>query len=268
MTALDDRPASDTPEQIIARADAEIAEADAALAALEERVLDDDPNVGPDDIEQARSRKYFAGLARKRAEKKATALREAEAKQARTVAILEARRLLDEVPQADVDQALKAASDAMQQLRETVRAHNDARARAIAVLNRCPAIEQTVAERGVQAPALGYARLTGAYSGHGQVDKVWALWVDHKPRPALDENQLMDAARKAPAVADDKDRQAAAARSAARRLAADVALWRSNWPAFEALGAGRRKAAVESTGMTWDQYLTAPGRPRLNPNAL
>ncbi|MEV0209431.1 hypothetical protein AB0H97_29960 [Streptomyces sp. NPDC050788] len=203
MTALDERPTGDTPEAILAAADHEIAEADAALAALEERVLDDDPEVGPEEIEQARSKRYFAGLAKRRAERKAAALREAEAEQARTAAYAEARRLLDEVPQADVDQALAAASEAMTALRAAVRARNEARDRALQVLRACPAIEATerptVHHRGEQpwqGPEFGLVTVD-AY----RTDR-WQLYVNGRSLPRLDEETLLDQARKAPATAD------------------------------------------------------------------
>jgi hypothetical protein len=230
MTALDERPTGDTPEAILAAADHEIAEADAALAALEERVIADDPEVGPEQIEQARSKRYFAGLAKRRAERKAAALREAEAAQARTLAILEARKILDEAPQADVDQALAAASEAMTALRAAVRARNEARDRALAVLQACPAIEAVARERGQRGPEFGIVRNDG-YSG----DR-WQLWADGRPLPRLDENTLLDRARKAPDTADYEAAQAAAeqareraqadreARRAARRANDDNAL--------------------------------------------
>ncbi|EPD62393.1 hypothetical protein [Streptomyces sp. HGB0020] len=211
---------ADSPEAILAAADAEIAEADAALENLEQRVLDDDPEVGPEQIEQARSRRYFAGLGRKRAERKATALREAEATQARTVAMIEARRILDEVPQADVDQALAAAGEAMQKLRDVVRARNDARDRALQVLRDCPAIEAverpSVRLRGEQpwqGPEFGIVRNDG-YGG----DR-WLLYADGRPLPRLDENQLLDQARKAPGQADYQAGQEQAAQARERRQA-------------------------------------------------
>ncbi|MEU0219422.1 hypothetical protein ABZ281_31935 [Streptomyces sp. NPDC006265] len=254
---------AETPEAILAAADSEIEQADAELAQLEQQVIDGDTDVTPDQIETARKHRWWAGLQRKQAEKKAAALRDAEATQARTVAQLEARRILDSVPQSDVDQAEQAAAEAMHKLRETVRARNDARARAIRVLRACPAIEP-----GQRPQGLAWAPITGAYEGNDQVDKTRRLWVDGQVLPALDEAQLMDRVRKAPATADHQAQQAAKKEAAARQIEQDAALYRTDPRAFEELSAARRKPALDSIGVDWDQYLTDPGRPRIAANRL
>jgi hypothetical protein len=254
---------AETPEAILAAADQEIAEADATLTELEQKVIDGDTAVTPDEIERARQGRWWAGLQRRQAEKRAAALREAEAQQQRTVAQLEARRILDEVPQSQVEAAERAAADAMQKLREVVRDFNDARARAIRVLQVCPAVEP-----GRQPRALSYSAITGVYGGHGQVDRDWRLWVDGRPLPALDEEGLMDRARKAPAEADTVAARAAAKQAKARRIAEDAALYRSDPRAFEELPAVRRKPALESLGVDWSRYLGDPNRPRVDPNRI
>ncbi|MFF0593189.1 hypothetical protein [Streptomyces antibioticus] len=252
-----------TPEQILAAADTAVDDADKQLADLEARVIDGDDQVGPDDIEQARSRRYFAGLARRRAEKKADALREAEAQQARTVAQLEARRILDTVPASDVDKALRVAEDAMTALRTVVRARNDARTRAIRALRACPATEP-----GQHPHGLAYAPVTGVYGGHGEVDRTWRLWDDGRALPALDEAALMDQARKAPATADHQAQQTEMAQAKARRIEQDAVLFRSDPHAFAELPAARRRPAVEKAGVTWESYLADPTRPRPRTNSL
>ncbi|MFC8415696.1 hypothetical protein [Streptomyces coelicoflavus] len=249
---------AETPETILAAADAEIEQADAQLAELESKVIDGDTAVTPDQIEDARKSRWWAGLQRKQAEKRAAALREAEAQQARTVAQLEARRILDSVPQTDVDQAEQAAADAMQKLRDVVRARNDARARAIRVLQQCPVIEQ-----GQRPQGLAYTPITAAYDGLDEVDRSRRLWVDGRVLPALDEAVLMDRVRKAPADADTAARQAANKQAAARLVEQDAALYRSDPRAFEELPARRRKQALDSLGVDYDSYLRDPARPRV-----
>ncbi|MGW1034317.1 hypothetical protein ACWD4Z_19270 [Streptomyces antibioticus] len=259
---------TETPEAILAAADAAVGAADAQLADLEARVIDGDDQVGPDDIEQARSRRYFAGLARRRAEKKAAALREAQARQARTVAQLEARRILDSVPQSDVDDALRAAEDAMTALRTVVRARNAARDRALAVLRACPAIQtvprpvgHTRGQAPWRGPDFGVVRSDGYGGGY-------ELWIDGRPVDSLDEHQLLDQARKAPDRADHVTAQTEAALAKARRIEQDAVLFRADPHAFAALPAARRRPAIEKAGVTWDAYLADPTRPRPRTNSI
>ncbi|MFG3231813.1 hypothetical protein ACGFZG_08735 [Streptomyces antibioticus] len=259
---------TETPEQILAAADTAVGEADAQLAELEQKVIDGDDQVGPDDIEEARSRRYFAGLARRRAEKKAAALREAQARQARTVAILEARKILDEVPQADVDQAQQAAADAMRTLRTVVRARNAARDRALAVLRACPAIETVSRPAGHirgqapwRGPDFGVVHSDGYGGGFG-------LWIDGRPVDVLDEHYLLDQARKAPDRADHVTAQTEAAEAKARRIEQDAVLFRADPHAFAELPAVRRRPAVEKAGVTWESYLSDPTRPRPRANSI
>ncbi|MEV5048909.1 hypothetical protein AB0N20_31020 [Streptomyces griseoincarnatus] len=254
---------AETPEAILAAADQEITEADAALAELEQKVIDGDSSITPDEIERARQSRWWAGLQRGQAEKRAAALREAEARQQRTVAQLEARRILDSVPVSDVDQAEQAAAEAMQKLRDVVRARNDARARAIRVLQACAAIVP-----GRQPQGLAWAPITEPYAGRGQVDSSRRLWVDGRVLPALDEDALMDRARTAPAEADSRAQKAADEAARARRIAEDAALYRSDPRAFEELSAYRRKAALDSLGVDWSRYLGDPNRPRVDSNRL
>ncbi|WP_405698198.1 hypothetical protein OHA99_26720 [Streptomyces coelicoflavus] len=260
---------AETPEAILAAADADVEQADAQLAELEQKVIDGDTAVSPDDIEQARKGRWWAGLQRKQAEKKAAALREAEAQRQRTVAQLEARRILDSVPQADVDQAEQTAADAMQKLRDVVRARNDARDRALRVLRSCPAIEPAVrpvararGEGAWHGPGFGVVRNDG-YAG-----ETWLLYVEGQPLDRIDEAAVMDRARKAPAAADAVAQQAAKQQAAVRLVEQDAALYRSDPRAFEELGAARRKAVLDSLGIDWDGYLRDPARPRIDKNRL
>lgn len=211
-----------TPDDILAAAAAEVADADAELQRLEAAVIADDQDITPAVIEEARGRKYFAALRRQAAEKKAAALREQQAAALREAAYAEARALLDATPQADVDAALAAAGEAMAALRTAVRARNKAHEQALAVLRACPAIE------AMQQPAVhikGQPRWQppkfGLTERPSSLADRWVLWDDGRPLGRLDENALLDAARKAPANADyqagqEAREQAVTARDAAR----------------------------------------------------
>jgi hypothetical protein len=240
-----------TPEQIIGAADTEVREADAELTRLEQAVIDDQ-DVTPDQIEQARAKRRFAGLRRQAAEKKAAKLREERQAAERAAALAEAGRILAETTDDDVTAAEQAAGEAMMRLRAVVRARNDARERARKVLEACPAVEshnpQLVQLRGTPtaaAPQLGYGWRNGAP----------ILWIDGQAVPHLDEDHVMDRARKHPGRVDQEQagREQEAAR--ARVVEHDAALYREDRVAFEQLPATRRKPALESLGIDWDGYV-------------
>lgn len=106
-----------TPEAILAAADTEVRDADAELAALESAVIADE-DVRPEQIEQARSRKYFAGLRRQAAERKAAALRQeqidAKAARARDA-------FLDAIAPYDLDKLPELQRQAEEALAEIMR---------------------------------------------------------------------------------------------------------------------------------------------------
>ncbi|MEU3093403.1 hypothetical protein ABZ690_00875 [Streptomyces sp. NPDC006967] len=241
-----------TPEDLEAAAAEDVRRADTTLATLEQRVLDDDQDVTPAEIETARSARHFADLRQQAAHKKAATLREQQLAAAREQAYAEARAILAGTTQAHVDDALKTAADAMATLRATVRRHNDVRDRAAQVLARCPAVQPTplpspgASRQYWTGPAIGYATLPGGPP---------ALWVDHEPLPVLDENRLMDQARKAPADADHQAEQVTQAEAKARRIGEDADLYQQNRPAFEQLPAHRRKHALDRLGVDWAAYM-------------
>lgn len=65
-----------SPEEIIAKAAREVAEAEALEATLEQRVIEGDETVGPEQVEAARGMRKFALLRKQAAERKAAALAE------------------------------------------------------------------------------------------------------------------------------------------------------------------------------------------------
>ncbi|MFG2311175.1 hypothetical protein ACGFS9_21270 [Streptomyces sp. NPDC048566] len=117
---------TETPEQILAAADQEVEQADAQLAELESKVIDGDTSVSPDDIEQARKSRWWAGLQRKQAEKRATALREAEADRQRTDAIDQAAAQLAGHPLTDVARKYETAARALAELIDACETRNTA----------------------------------------------------------------------------------------------------------------------------------------------
>ncbi|KDN75235.1 hypothetical protein DF19_25110 [Streptomyces olindensis] len=242
---------TETPEQILATADAEITAADRELRDLEARVIADDTEVTPEAIEQARGRRYFAGLRHQAAEKKAAKLRQEQQAAERAAAVAEAQRILSEVTDDDLAAAEAAAGEAMMRLRAVVRARNDAQERARSVLEACAALEP-------HNPPIGHQRGTPLAAapqlGYGWRNGSPILWVDGQAMPRLDEDRVMDRARKHPGQADQEqaDRQQEAAR--VRIIERDVALYRADRAAFEQLPAHRRKPALDSLGVDWDAY--------------
>lgn len=248
------RPA-ETPEDILEAADADVRQADDTLSTLEQRVLDGDQDVKPDDIEKARSLRHWAGLMQKRAARRAEELRQQQLAAEREQALTEARQILDAHDDTAVDAALAAAGKAMLKLREAVRARNEARQHALKRLQASP-VEQC-------DPAVGHQRgaplPTYPVLGHGRAyssDEI--LWVDRRAYPHLDENTVMDKARKYPDRLDHEAAEQARKDAAARRLDADMALYREDRAAFDLLPAARRKPAVEALGIDWAHY-SAPG---------
>jgi hypothetical protein len=242
----------ETPEALEAAAEAEVREADETLAALEQRVLNDDDGVTPVEIETARSVRHFAGLRLQAARRKAEALREKQREKAREAAYAEARQVLAETSDEDVQAAVEAAGEAMARLRETVRARNACRDRALRVLQACPAVERRDPEvgriRGTSRPV--YPEL-----GYGLSEGEPLLWVGGKSLPLLDEGAVMDEARRMPAARDYERARTEQAAARERQVERDAGLYRSNRAAFEALPARRRQPALERLGVDWGAYL-------------
>ncbi|MGA5262436.1 hypothetical protein ACPCI0_19620 [Streptomyces griseoincarnatus] len=254
-----------TPEEIERTAAEDVLRADQTLADLEQRVLDDDQTVSPQEIETARSARHFAALRQRAAQKKAAALREQQEAAEREKAFAEARKILAEVTDDDVAAAERAAGEAMTRLRETVRARNHARDRAWKVLQDC----QAVAPRDRQVGHIrGEPRPVYPELGYGWDNGRPLLWVGGRSLPRMDEDALMDRARTAPAEADSRAQKAADEAARARRIEEDAALYRSDPRAFEELPAARRKPALESLGVDWSRYLGDPNRPRVDPNRI
>lgn len=245
-----------SPAEILAAADTEVQEADAELERLEQRVIADDPDVSPEEIEQARGRRYFAGLRRKAAERKAAALREQQLAAEREQALADAAAILAEHDDTAVDAALKAAGKAMLKLREAVRARNDARQRALRRLQASPvepcnpAVGHTRGEPLPTYPELGHGRV---YSG-GEI-----LWVGRKAYAHLDENAVMGKALQYPAHLDREAAEAERQEGAVRLLDTDKALYAKDRAAFEQLPALRRKRVFDALGLDWDAHVQARG---------
>ncbi|MFC8866378.1 hypothetical protein ACFUAC_01650 [Streptomyces sp. NPDC057148] len=242
-----------TPAAIEAAAADDVRRADEALAALEQRVLDDDQDVTPAEIETARSARHFAGLRQQAARKKAAKLRSEQLAAERDQALADARAILGEVTDDDVTAALEAAGEAMAKLRATVRARNDVLARALARLQASPVQRVTRPSshtRGEPLPVfpdLGHGWTEGARGGA-------FLWLDGQAAGPLDENAVMDRARKAPAARDTAEQQARQREAKARLTEQDAALYREDRAAFEQLPAHRRKPALDSLGVDWTAY--------------
>lgn len=241
-----------TPEELEAAAEAEVREADETLAQLERRVLEDDPDVTSEAIEQARAGRHFAGLRAEAARRKAAALREKAQEAARGAAFAEARQILAEATDEDVRAAVEAAGEAMARLRETVRARNACRERALRVLQACPAVERRDPEvghiRGTSRPV--YPEL-----GYGLPEGKPLLWVGGKSLPLLDEDAVMDEARRMPAARDYEQARTEQAAARERQVERDAGLYREDRAAFEELPARRRHAALERLGVDWQRYL-------------
>ncbi|MGX1120679.1 hypothetical protein RKD37_006042 [Streptomyces ambofaciens] len=188
------------------------------------------------------------------AQRKAAKLREHQLAAEREQALADARAILAEVTDDDVTAAVQAAGEAMAKLRATVRARNDVQARALARLQASPVqrvTRQLGHTRGEPLPvypdlAPGYAE--GARGGT-------FLWLNGRGVGPLDEDALMDQARKMPANQDYAEQQARQREAEARRTKQDAALYREDQAAFEQLPASRRKPALDSLGVDWDGYL-------------
>ncbi|GAB2325618.1 hypothetical protein [Streptomyces variabilis] len=236
-----------TPEQIEAAAADDVSRADATLAALEQRVLNDDQDVTPAEIETARSARHFAGLRAEAARRKAAKLREQQLADAREKAYAQARAILAEHTDDDVTAAETAAGEAMMRLREAVRARNDVRERARQVLAACPAVQPHNPVHGQRStpPQFGYGQFMG--------DPI--LWVDGQSLPALNEDQVMDRARKHPAQADHDQARREQEQARARLIEQDAALHGADRSAFHQLPATRRKAALDRLGIDWNSHM-------------
>ncbi|MGV9281640.1 hypothetical protein [Streptomyces sp. NPDC003730] len=123
-----------TPAGIEQAAAEDVRRADESLAALEQRVLDDDQDVTPAEIETARSARHFAGLRQKAAQRKAAKLRQQEAD-------AEAQRRLDafraeipDDPAARVAELRAKATAALVELETYARDYNDVIRRHIGAL--------------------------------------------------------------------------------------------------------------------------------------
>ncbi|WP_432104877.1 hypothetical protein [Streptomyces sp. bgisy091] len=147
-------PVPGSPEQLLADAAAEVAEADALLTTLERRVIDGDDQVQPEQIEHARGLRRFAELRKQSAEKKAAKLRQEKAEQKRLAALAEARRLLDEYSPQRIAAKVDAARTALLELHRAIGSHNDNARQAWAVLSADRAVPATVSTPGrpVQLP--------------------------------------------------------------------------------------------------------------------
>ncbi|MEU0343167.1 hypothetical protein ABZ092_30515 [Streptomyces bobili] len=236
-----------TPEQILATADTELHQADDELAALEQAVIDDQ-DVTPDQIEAARSRRYFAGLRRKAAEKKAERARQDAIDAAARQAV------------ADFHEALKAYDlDQVPTLQER--------------------IEQAVFEllqlaAGHDRTVTSHARRLIKYSGEASNVPVNAIVggygreairigdTSHSPADgkAFLEQALNAAQQRHYEAKKDQDAEHnQAERERLNQLGKsqaqqDARLYADDRPAFEKLPARRRKPAIEHLGMDWDAY--------------
>ncbi|MFC8265396.1 hypothetical protein ACFUIZ_06695 [Streptomyces cinereoruber] len=241
---------TETPEQIEQAAGDDVRRADETLADLERRVLNDDQDVTPAEIETARSARYFAGLRQQAATRKAAKLREQALAAQREEAMQEARAILAAHDDASVDAAARAAGEAMMKLRDAVRARNDARARALLRLQASP-VEPIYTQ-----PGDPYYRAAPSGVGYGQTtDSRDILWVDGQSLPHLNEDTILDRARKHPAQVDYEAARAEQEAGAARLLASDTALHREDQAAFEQLPAARRKRVLDALGEDWDEYM-------------
>ncbi|WP_073951551.1 flotillin family protein [Streptomyces kebangsaanensis] len=156
---------TETPEQVLADADAIVRQADATLQQLEARVIADDDTVTPADIEQARGHRYWAGLQRKRAESRAARLRAEEAERRRTTALAEAERLLAEHPQEAIDARMQDVRTAVAALRAEVDAYNENASAAFRVMSNGNAVPALPVRSGTpfpRVPGLSWAYFNGA----------------------------------------------------------------------------------------------------------
>ncbi|WP_411076653.1 hypothetical protein [Streptomyces sp. cmx-10-25] len=174
----------DTPERILAAADAEVEEADAELQGLEQRVIADDADVTPEQIEKARSRRYFAGLRRQAAGKRAETERQRLAEEARRATLAEVQRLLDAAPKTAVYEKLAAAQQAVTELRDAIDAYNTAGQAAWETFARTKAV-----------PTTPYDPTTGAQPrpglGWGYIHGARALWLDGRNIIAIHSTELV-----------------------------------------------------------------------------
>lgn len=123
-----------TPEEIERAADVDVRRADATLAALEQRVLDDDPDVTPQEIETARSARHFAGLRQRAAQRKASAMRAEQEAAEREATLAAAREVLAAHSLDDVADAYVTARKAVEALVAACDARTDAVSRAATML--------------------------------------------------------------------------------------------------------------------------------------
>ncbi|MFJ4867782.1 hypothetical protein [Streptomyces sp. NPDC088757] len=172
---------TETPEQILAAADTAIEEADAELQGLEQRVIADDADVTPEQIEQARSRRYFAGLRRQAAEKRAATERQRLAAEAERATLTEVQQLLDAAPKSVVDEKLAAAQRAVAELRDAIDAYNDGAQAAWQVFARTKAVPMTAYD-----PLMPMHHQIRPGLGWGYVHGSQALWLDGQNIISLD----------------------------------------------------------------------------------
>ncbi|MGW2438754.1 hypothetical protein ACWCY1_18730 [Streptomyces goshikiensis] len=176
-------PEPGTPEHVEALADAEAAQADRDLEAIEARVVAGDESVTAEDVEQVRGLARFARLRREAAGRKAEAQRQREAEERRHAALAEAQRLMDAAPKSAVDEKLSAARQAVTELREAVHAYNDGARAAFDVLARAPELPAAPYDPATATRAAGLAY--GYAMGHP------ALWLDGVNVLSLDAKALV-----------------------------------------------------------------------------
>ncbi|KOU48989.1 hypothetical protein ADK55_19165 [Streptomyces sp. WM4235] len=171
-----------TPEHIEALADAETAQAARDLEAIEERVINGDESVTPEQVEQVRGLARFAHLRREAAARKAEAQREREAEERRVATLAEAQRLMDAAPKSAVYEKLAAAQQAVKELREAIHAYNHGARAAFDTLAGTPEVAPAPFDPSIPNP-IGF--------GYGYPMGQPALWLDGVNVLTLDENGIV-----------------------------------------------------------------------------
>ncbi|MFD9374674.1 hypothetical protein ACFWBH_03885 [Streptomyces sp. NPDC059999] len=166
-------PEPGTPEHIEALADAETAQAARDLEAIEERVINGDESVTPEQVEQVRGLARFARLRREAAARKAEAQREREAEERRVATLAEAQRLMDAAPKSAVYEKLAAAQHAVTELREAIDAYNEAGQAAWQVFAQTKGVPATIFD-----PVTPMQYQVKAGLAWGYIHGMQALWLD------------------------------------------------------------------------------------------
>ncbi|MGW7706327.1 hypothetical protein [Streptomyces sp. NPDC054771] len=165
------------PADPVEQAATEAAEADALLAALEERVRDGDDTVTPDQLASTRELGRFAKLRAEAARRKADRAAAAEAERERAATIAQAVTLVaEQANPAKVAAAYETARTALVALLTATTTHDDAIREAAALLRKvgAPAIRRHVASptggewehapASVTAPTVEHQQGNGALS--------------------------------------------------------------------------------------------------------